>query len=255
MSLKEFETQAAPVLTRIAKSRSVADLTPEERNRVADFMTAQSFRTKAFYKGMEFGVPRERFGPIFAQLWRSAFLVSNEIERRKWVVMTIEADDVFYLGDNPVVLQRTENPSAGGELGFDIEGVEVFMPVTPKCALYAPCISTSEEIISGYEHGVRLRQQALFAAMAGIKIPEADLGSLQLARRVVRDSSDLYQSLTNGVAISANQKNVENLNYLQCAWAHTAVYSNRGDFAFAKRVFREISAVSKYTEDIAEGYS
>ncbi len=32
---------------------------------------------------------------------------------------------------------------------------------------------------------------------------------------------------------------IENLNYLQCRWAHRAIYSNRRDFAFARRVFRE----------------
>jgi hypothetical protein len=62
---------------------------------------------------------------------------------------------------------------------------------------------------------------------------------LNLAQRVIANSSALYRSLTEGVAFVAVPENVENLNYLQCAWAHAAVYSNRRDFAFARRVFRE----------------
>src|SRR5664280_1183508 len=36
-------------------------------------------------------------------------------------------------------------------LGFDIEGVEAFMPLSPKCVLYMPCASVSRQIIGGYE--------------------------------------------------------------------------------------------------------
>src|SRR5271165_4577867 len=101
---------------------------------MADFMATQSFRTEAFYKGFEGQTARQDFGPIFATLWRSAFWLSAEILRRHWAVMVIEHDDVFYLGDNPVVLQHSETPTLKAELGFDVKGVEALMPLTPNCA-------------------------------------------------------------------------------------------------------------------------
>jgi hypothetical protein len=237
--LEKIETLAAPILKRIVSSRSVAGLTKKQRNRVANFMAAQSFRTEAFNKGLELRSSRQQFGSIFAQLWRSAFLVSAEIERRKWVVMAIDHDDVFYLGDQPVVLQYTENPSVGGELGFDIQGVEAFLPLTPKCALYMPCTSTSQEIISGYETVLWMHRRIRSAVLKGTTIAGTNSASLHLSQRVMRKAHALYQALTTGVAFTAVSENVENLNYLQCAWAHMAVYSNRRDFTFAKRVLRE----------------
>jgi hypothetical protein len=48
----------------------------------------------------------------------------------------------------------------------------------------------------------------------------------------------LYESLTQGTAVVASPENVENLNYLQCKWAHTAIYANRRDFTFARHVFK-----------------
>lgn len=92
---------------------------------------------------MELQASRQQFGPVFEQLWRSAFLLSAEILRRPWAVMAIDHDDGFYLGDHPVVLQHTENPAQQNELGFDIEGVEAFLPLAPKCALYVPFTSTA----------------------------------------------------------------------------------------------------------------
>jgi hypothetical protein len=237
--LEKIETLAAPILKRIVNSRSVAWLTEKQRSRVGDFMAAQSFRTEAFYKGMERRLSRQKFGIIFARLWRSAFLASANIVSRKWVVTTIDHDDVFYLGDHPLVLQDTGNPSSNKDLGLDIEGVEALLPLAPKCVLYMPCAATSRKIISAYEEALLMPERVRMAALSGTGVERRFSDLLHIARRVIRNSGPLYQALTTGARLVATPENVENLNYLQCAWAHKAIYSNRGGFVFAKRVFNE----------------
>ena len=118
--LEKIETAAAPILREIVASASVAGLTDVQREQIANFVAAQSFRTEAFYKGLGSPLARRDFGPIFAELWRSAAMLSAEIKRHKWLPMVIEHDDVFLLGDHPVVLQHTETPTASKPLGFDI---------------------------------------------------------------------------------------------------------------------------------------
>jgi len=226
--LEKIETQAAPVLKRIVASKSLAWLSDKQKHQVADFMAAQSFRTAAFYEGMELGSSRQEFGPIFAELWESAFLVTEEIAQRHWALMVIEDDEVFYLGDHPLVLQLTEHPTVAAELGFDVEGVEAFMPLDPKCALYMPDGSVSQQILSGYEDA------QLF--LSNPRLARYELRMLGLSQRVSRDAKSLHDALTAGVPFTATVENVQNLNYLQCYWAHAAIYSNRGDFSFAKHV-------------------
>jgi hypothetical protein len=82
--------------------------------------------------------------------------------------MAIDGDEKFYLGDNPVVLQRTKNPKDGSNLGFDVEGIEAFLPLSPKCALYMPCRSTSAEVIDRYNSAVELHRAVRFNALRGI---------------------------------------------------------------------------------------
>jgi hypothetical protein len=60
-----------------------------------------------------------------------------------------------------------------------------------------------------------------------------------MAQLVISRLDPLYKAMTTGMALPAQPEHVENLNYLQCSWAHSAVYSNRRDFTFAQRVFRE----------------
>src|SRR5437667_3855932 len=50
--LERIETKAAPILKRIVSTGSLANMNQDQRQRVAEFMAAQSFRTKAFYEGL-----------------------------------------------------------------------------------------------------------------------------------------------------------------------------------------------------------
>ncbi len=237
--LEKLETAAAPIVRRIVNSRSTGWLSIKHKRSLAEFMAAQSFRTEAFYKGMNIQIARKQFGPIFSELWRSAFIVANELVRRKWILMLIEHDDVFYLGDHPLVLQNTERPDDSGDLGFDVKGIEAFLPMNPKCALYMPCVSTSEEIRCGYEKALDRHRTLRSAAIRGTRFPNLGSDYLHLIQRVIGNSHVLYRAIMEGAPILAKPENVDNLNYLQCAWSHTALYSNRKDFAFAKKVFRE----------------
>ena len=211
--LGKIETAAAPILRTIIASASVAGLTELQREQVANFVAAQSFRTEAFYKGLGSSVARRDFGAIFAELWRGAAMLSAEIRRRKWLPMVIEHDDVFFLGDHPVVLQHTETPTAPKPLGFDIEGVAAFMPLSPKCVLYMPCTSISRQIIGGYEDALAAPENLRRANEAGAVTDMEDADFLALAQRVLENSGPLYESLTRGVALIASPENIDNVNY------------------------------------------
>ncbi len=234
--LEKIETPAAPVLKKMIEGRTLVGLTTKDRQCVAEFMAAQSFRTKAFYEGLADKSDRQAFGRTFAQLWESMFITASQIARRHWALMVVETDEIFYLGDNPVVLQRTANPKDGSNLGFDVEGVEVFLPLSPKCALYMPCRATSADILERYDAAIELHRVVRSHVLRGLG---GGSEGLQMAQLVISRLHPLVQAFRTGTPITANAANIENLNYLQCSWSHAAVYSNRRDFSFARRVFRE----------------
>ena len=61
-----IETKAAPIIKRIVTGRTLAGLTLKDRQRIAEFMTAQSFRTKAFYEDLVDKPDRQTFGRTLA---------------------------------------------------------------------------------------------------------------------------------------------------------------------------------------------
>jgi hypothetical protein len=234
--LEKIETQAAPILKRIAAKRQLTTVDAKDRRRVAEFIAAQSFRTKAFYEGLSVKMDRNAFASKFSLLLDGIVILATEIARRHWALMVTTGEDGFYLGDNPSVLQRTENSRDGSNLGFDVAGVEAFLPLAPHCAIYLPCRTTSEDRIGRYEAAMDLHRAVRSAALRG---HPGGANELRMAQLVISRLGPLYQALTTGVALPAQPEHVENLNYLQCSWAHAAVYANRRDFAFARRVFSE----------------
>jgi hypothetical protein len=62
---------------------------------------------------------------------------------------------------------------------------------------------------------------------------------LQTAQLVIRGLHPLVEAFATGKSISAIESNIQNLNYLQCSWSRSAIYSNRRDFVFARRVLKE----------------
>ena len=79
--------------------------------------------------------------------------------------MVIEGDGVFYLCDNPIVVQRTDAPNNGSNLGFDVSGVKAFLPLSSKRALFMPCRETSEDRIVRYDAAMDLHRVLRSAAL------------------------------------------------------------------------------------------
>mgnify|MGYP000724021153 CR=1 FL=1 len=150
--------------------------------------------------------------------------------------MKIEHDDIFYLGDQPVTLQDTENPSKGQSLGFDIQGVEAYLPITPKLALYMPCLSTTEAIMYGYKTSLELAPLIKKAEISGQPLPGITNEHIAAMKRTLITGRPFFEAVSMSVPLICIPEYVENFNYLQCMWAHENIYSNLRDFTFAKKV-------------------
>ena len=233
---QKIETAAAPVFAKILNSRSLENINENDRLTISRFVAAQSFRTEAYRKGLSASSAKYDVGQVIDLLLSDLQTIAEFVAARRWALLVTTDYNPFYLGDNPVVLQSTEHPGSAGQLGLDMAGVEAFMPISPMCALYMPCPATGREIVEGYWNALRV----VTAKLGGIELSDFDITStIPISRRVLESAGPMYVSLVRGQALPADPENVENLNYLQCAWASSAVYSNMSDFSFALRVFKE----------------
>lgn len=233
---QKIETAAARAIKDIVATQCLSGLSICQRHAIAVFIAAQSFRTEAYRNGLLATDGRTDLASAWHRIWESLPHLTAMIERQSWSVMETIPTIPFYLGDNPVVLQSTEQPGDAMEIGLDVPGIEVFFPLSPTLALYLPCPAISRAIIDGFHTALTMSSWLLERSALQSR---GERDAIELAEKAITSSGSLYRSLTQGIAFAADPENVENLNYLQCAWASSALYSSRSDFSFAKRVFRE----------------
>lgn len=237
--LEKIESRAAPALARIIKQMSTAGLGNSELTAIAEFVSIQSLRTRSFHAGLEGDRSRGDFGSTFSLLWKSALVEARHIRARPLIALLAPEGHRFYSSDHPVTLQHVENPASREPLGMDITGVEMYMPLTPQISLYWLCTRIAEEFVAAYSSGEEMHRLIRRSTLSGVKVPGLDQVSLLDLQRSMSRITPMRNAIVLGSGVDTPAEVVENANYLQCVWAHNAVFSSNNDFAFARRVFRE----------------
>lgn len=237
--LEKIESRAAPALAKIIRQKSTGGLSDNDLAAIAEFVSVQSFRTKSFRIGLDGVDSRADFGSKFALLWKSALVEARHIRSRPLIALLAPEGHSFYLSDHPVTLQHIENPSSREPLGIDGIGVEMYLPLTPRISLYWLCPRIADEIVSAFRNGEQMHRIMRHSTLFRMEVPGFDKISFRDLQSKMAGIMPLRNGIVLGDGVKAAAEVVENANYLQCVWAHNALFSRNNDFSFARRVFKE----------------
>ncbi len=242
--LQRIESDAARVIKRIVRDRSVAFLVDIDKKKLSKFIVAQSFRTKAFFAGLN-GSDSESRAMVWSLLWRSLDRQVDMLLSRDFILLQALSGSTFLIGDHPVTLQVAESPDQGGQVGFDVKGVEGFMPIASDLALWLPPEELIAEIVDGYQSASTIHQ-AMHSHSVSKEGSVAEESELQLvARRAVASAFPIYFAKSSGSPLMLTSENMENFNSLQILFSSTEVFSADGNFDFALRVLSESPGFSR----------
>lgn len=162
--LQEIETQTAPIINNIIKSKTIKSLSEKDRKTLSFFVTVQLLRTKGSLN--ELGHMINIFDEQMLQkiniqiekidtkeLWFSfiedAKIYSDFVANKVW--MLTESNEAFLISDHPVVLQNSSfSNEYVGTLGLDCYGIEIYFPLTHSLTLCIFCEKLFQN--SGYTH-------------------------------------------------------------------------------------------------------
>jgi Protein of unknown function (DUF4238) len=243
---EKIETAAAPAIRQIIESRNSKTINSDQKYKLAEFITVQSFRTEAFQRGIDRNISRENFCKLLDMAWENRGLIVNNIMRRDFVLLENSTDQPFYIGDQPITFQHSENPKSENSLGFGVPGVEAYLPLTPNLALYLVCETTSRELVKGYLNAKQMHQNILTSTLSGGSYIFDNQMGLKLSQRIMKTAGPIYEAIKFGTPLNSVPENVENFNYLQVSWASSFVYSCKGDFEFAQRMLFETPNFRKF---------
>lgn len=206
--LEKAENTSAPIINKIIKTRSIKDLTIEERRDLSFFVTIQNFRTKgqllqteAFMNKMSEQI-RDKANIVVPEVDSSIIWFSILEQSKNFypilfdkVWMLCECDNQFMISDNPVSLQNTINTSEIiGTLGLDSYGIEIYLPISPSLTICLFCEKYFKE--KGHKNKV----------------------------------------LPN---LKCKEENVENLNCLQILNSERFIFSHKNEFGLVKKILSE----------------
>ncbi|MFD1062077.1 DUF4238 domain-containing protein [Winogradskyella litorisediminis] len=206
-ALQNAEDISAPIIERIIKTRSIENLTEDERRTLSFFITLQNLRTKGQLFQTEISMNN-----LSEQLKDKANMSIPKIDHKKiWfsmleqstnfyeflmnkVWMLSESDGEFIISDNPVTLQNTTDRSEiRGTLGLDSYGIEIYLPISPSLTISLFCEKFFSQ--NGYEK----------------------------------------KTMPN---LKCEPENIENLNWLQIAYSERFIFSHKNEFELVKRILK-----------------
>jgi hypothetical protein len=235
--LSKVESAAKPILEGIGRLDSLAGLDASMKGTLAEFLSVQLTRTRAFREQWSAlpGMIREAFasrGEVVADGSQAADIIrdlsANEVKSetghfmlearqlfahhflaKGWVLLSTTKKQPFILGDHPLALQNMVERPGRGNLGLAVPGIEIYFPLSPVRALALWCRSLT---------GLALR--------------------LRGDRSGERLAASIASALSTGRPISCSNENVENMNSLQLAGSERYLFSCKNDFESIKEILR-----------------
>jgi hypothetical protein len=246
--LSRLESVAAPLISRIRVDRSLAFLTPNDREMLALFAMVQHQRTTNYrekvakmnadllakIRGMGFdttnidGIKEFNAQDLQRFAMQSIGMAINFVPHildKAWILLAAPGNEQFYLADNPIALQNRKDFGAYGNIGFAVPGIEIFLPLSSELCLAWYSSSFVEEFTDGVDTARQLKTV----------LPQE---TARLDANIAR-LTEFLDAARSGHVMQCEVENVVNVNAGQLFSAERFIFSRGGDFSLAIKILGE----------------
>jgi virulence-associated protein VapD len=254
-----FETEIAPEYERIVKAQAL-DHSTNDKMVLAKLFAIQFLRVPWYRKAFsdlhsqiksKFEIEGENLDnieviePLTESIIKKyhAKNIINDVERisnlmmgKDFFLTKSKVGRYFYIGDCPVILHNSRSNGPFGNLGLDVAGIQIYLPLSSDlvaCAFF-PTIST--EILEMQQKQLQSIQNDVRQAMASGKITFTEGSAfLRNAEQEIK-KNQLLDAMHSGKTLSSSDENMDFYNSLQTSNAERFVICPKGQFGFARRV-------------------
>jgi hypothetical protein len=256
-SLTEIEDRAAPILARIVRARSLAEIIADERQAIAEFCAVQFVRTQAsreqvrnIDKAFADGLEKKGFTP--SQLSNFGKLSSEQIKAislrtiidapadygqyflgKYWCLLESDADDPFHLGDHPVTVDNELPRELDVGIGLASPGASIYLPLCPTLCLHMIDPSLVFEL---FENGDRIdgTYKRARTELARRRRSDEELTALKLLKENRDAVNRGLGPFRTGQPVPYDHRCTMRVNSLQVLYAARWIISSRPDFSLPK---------------------
>lgn len=258
-SLCELEGKVSNIINTIKNKKTLNGLASEEKSHLAHFIAVQLLRTNGqkvkikdlrenLSRGLiEMGVDpnvvaadEENDQLLFIKGLTKAHQFLPHLVDKVWVLLETTGKHSYYISDNPVTLQNQNKRPGRGNLGFAVEGIEIYLPITKTLTLALWCSSHARMVTEMYEkakdviHGSKKYNRLVKNIDEQLKKNEE-----KVARKALKEAGKVLKAIKTGNPLKSLPENVEYLNSLQVLFSERFVMGSINDFQLAQKMVNE----------------
>ena len=255
--LAALESKAAKYIARISRDAKFDLSDPTERGTLACFVAVQMIRTRAVMEtqsdvmarmkawlGVE-GTPEGFFDPdphvgagenadkaFLARLICSAPKdFGPSLLEKDWVLLQTDRKHPFLMGDHPVAMFNDVDRGLRGNLGIQVPGIQIYIPLSPTLALGLWCPTLQQELL-----GFVQRLHALSETKPHVAAQHA---------AAWEEAIEIAEAIRAGTPLSYRPENVEHFNSLQVVHAERFIFSSTADFSLVESMVAQDSTLRR----------
>lgn len=243
-----YETKAAPIIKKIITANNIFCLNEDDKLIIATFAAIQRARSfgqlqrinqiinavsnKLTNMSVTPEIIENELGSDDSSDRKNLFLkmildqnhVINSLMNKSWILYETDKTNPFYISDNPITLHNDINMGPYGNLGIDLKGIQINLPLSTTLTLAFTCPSIAEKAI-------KMKRQV---EQISVMNPQM-LYSLKRPSDIIK-FGEAYET---GVPMKQTPENVIFLNELQIHFSEQYVFSEKNDFSLVKEMLSD----------------
>lgn len=237
--LGTIENDASSVIRKIIDNKSISNLTREEKEKISVFVLIQQSRTfnklKSFEDmiekftnklsslGVSENIEEELFNMKQPSDIQQSFLEHilesvnylQFILNKDWILLETTEENQFYISDNPITLHNDNKSTFLGNIGLEVKGIQIHLPLSSTLTLAFYCSSIKKDLEKSF-----------------YKVKNSIVNQVVIER--MKDIFELITAFHTGKSLSIDIKNVTFLNSLQVLYAEQYIFNNINEFSLIK---------------------
>lgn len=260
-----IENRAASAFYKLITQKTINCLNEHEVDVIMRFIISQYIRTRAFREQIKdfddqierklrtegaddetiskyIPMEREEAAKLLSfKLIFDLMKMRHELLLSKVPILFSANEGRFILSDNPVLMHNVNDFRPYGNLGFLVQGIQIYIPISPKYCFAYYCSSNVLEM----QKGIFLTKQGLQKAKAtrvltGIFNDNTFNNRINELDDKLHRLRVMYNSIELGGPVAMNLDNVTFVNSLSIASAERQVYAiKRSDLALATEIAQD----------------
>lgn len=239
-TLSKIESDAATIIKKIIKNKSIYNLSFHEKEKISIFVSVQKSRTfnniKSFEDMIEqfrnklsflsedldneilkMNSPKEKQESFLEHILDS-INYSKYFMNKDWVLFETTSNNPFYISDNPITLHNDKKDSSRGNLGLLSEGVQIHLPISSTLTLAFYCPSIKKIFLQ------LLKESYLNPNLNFEKLKEI---------------FELVESFNSGKNVLLHEETTMFLNSLQVLFSEQYIFNHKNEFILAKKMIED----------------